>query len=431
MGKRILAAVIVLSLLGLAPAAGQTRQDIDPIRAKIGALGPGDEKIIMSFVGVQLNKIATAVNVNDLNDYYEAFVEARYSSAPPDSPAWLAYREAFAQGIKQNWQKAMTAATAGTDAALAQKARTAIAIIIAQYDHPLLIDDVLILLKDSLPQVRYGAAKGFTVMNIRKHLDETSEALAAVQAGLSGAMETETNSEVIAQMAQAGGFPNEQGINLLIKALQTQRKAYQQWSLTCNENADAMTLQQAIQLAMSPALSQGTGSSGDQQNPLANKRGELLYAIAELYAAGLQRYVKGALYVTEDGTPLSLLPQRNELQLQSLLIDIERELRRISSSQRPPRMAAALQKTTPQMIRAEMEATFEDILGYEGELQRALTIYKTEDAYKALPLLVPDPSVKLVNRARALQNLIIHEEKKRETATTLPGMPTTPRQPRR
>ncbi|MBN2210367.1 MAG: hypothetical protein JW709_03135 [Sedimentisphaerales bacterium] len=420
-GKHIFTAGILVLGMGIS-AAGQTRLDIDPIRTKQGPLAPGDDQRIIGFVGTQLNKMATSVSVKNLNDLFEALVEARLSTAPPESPAATGYREAFAQGVKQNWRKAMSTAAANTDASLAQMIQADIAIIVALTDHPILIEDLLVLLKDSAPRIRYWGAKGLYESTIRQYLLATPDELATVQAALSGAMETETDSEVIAQIAQAGGIPNKEGISLLIKCAETQRKAYQQWSLTCNEYSDTIVLQQMTLLAANPELAKA---------PLTEQTPKLIKAAAELYAAALYRYIKGVLYVTEKGEPISLLPQQNELQLQTLLIEIEWEFMQISQSSRRSRMAAALQKP-PQLIRADLESSFEALLGLEGDVNRAFSIYRSGEDYQSLLILIPDPPARLVNRAQALQNLIIYEEKRESPRTPTPGMmPAPATRPRR
>jgi hypothetical protein len=377
---------IVLAAMGLVRPLGAAvaKRDIDSVRAK-NVLNDQDLITLRDYVNEQFEQILDSNDVSVIGDLTSNIVGVASAAASVEATREV-YAKSFAAAAKEGINRLLERATASKDQKIAARLRLSAAAVAGQADNIELIDTLLDLLKNDSPAVRYWAAKGLILPNVRRYLssDQATEKYTAVIKALSDVLEKETSGPVIAQIA-AVALPEKEGsAALLQKCVEKRLAAYRAWTVT-SENSDIELLQNLFRAIF---------STPNQEKQTAQR--DLMLSAAELYSAAYYRYSKGMQYKDSAGKNIVLLSDQSQTDLQNLLIIGEPEFLRGGDVNRRRRVPGALQTNNlPELARA-----YEAMFAPKGIVNTEYQIFPQDDPNAGIAPL-PDPPADVVERAIA------------------------------
>jgi len=284
----------------------------------------------------------------------------------------------------------MTQAGSMEDKNLAREIKLAAAIVLANCDNILVIDDLLALAKNEQEDFRYWAIKGLTMPIIRGYLTapENTDTLRKVITDLDSVLAKETSAVVISQIADVVPGNLEEGAKLLQDCINKRLMQYQNWTVD-NELNDLEIMQKIFALVGSPELA---------GNPKIVK--DLVRSTTELYCAAYQRYVKGMQAKGPGDKNLVVLSDTSRQDLETLLIEGELGFLRICKRMQQGRFLLAMQSARW----VEMKVIITQLIGPQGWVNQTFGI-TLASANQELPgPLIPDPPDQLIQNAFNLQS---------------------------
>ena len=373
------------------PARGAVdKRQIDGIRAKSVLSEDRDLPAIDEFVQGQFLSMMRAKTTADMDKPLGDLLDSTSSVSSVDNAVQV-YSDRFAAAVQSAYQQAFEKSAELTDAALVHHLRLSAAMVVVRADNPLLLDDVLGLLSDRSPDVRYWAARGLSTPRMSAALvtaEDDDDLVRGLRAKVSAAVEAETSGAVMAQLARANRIMANpaDGAALLNDCAQTRVAQYRAWTVQ-NEMADLMIMTEIFDLVSQNLFE-------DEPDTEAG----LVLAAAELLSAAQYRYSVGTGYaVSEDKTLVLLTPESQE-ELRTLLVEGELGLYRLSGSNANSLFLRRMQQND------SLKPAYDALLGVNGAVNRQFDIFPEGTADNPLQPL-PDPPTALVERAEIMAQL--------------------------
>jgi len=328
---RITISALLIILMVNSTKADVSKVEIDAIRTKPLLTQEHFDKIT-TFVNEQFTNMLTVTDSSKLTSIVRSLVSAAVGKNPRPE-AKQSYSDHFSTAVKSIYKQIMQAGQNHNDKNLGSNINISTAVVMAHCDNAILIEDMAELLQNDSEFIRYWAAKGLAGPRVQRHFSTndigTTTSLQTAVSALNNALQKETSSFVIAQIAQAAP-PNQEGAKIIQGCTGRRVEQYQSWKVN-NELADLDILNKIFNMLDNQQL------ENDEQVK------DLAFNALKLFSVAYQRYIQSMQYKDNDNL-LPLLPEASQRELETLLIRAEVEFIRISETDRRARFAVPIQK---------------------------------------------------------------------------------------
>ena len=302
--------IIVVMVFTTIPVSAVSTAEIDEIRKK-PLLSDTDLSQIDTYIVENFNKLMRA-DTHTVIDETSAAIHSKRASIKVTTKKQYAtkYCQTYLKTFKANFSKIATILPED----LGAKTKLTTAFLLAEIDHIDIIDELLNLIKNDDPQIRYWAIHGLSGKNIAVYLHgdgikKGEEVLNALQKSIA----TERHTFVIEQISKAAIYPSlTQSSAIQITAINNRIDHYIDWDVT-DENIDITLITNIIYLA---------NASND-----SDERAQLVITAAKLWSAAFQRFYMGIRHIGTNKRIISLFNQKSAISLISILIDGEKQIR--------------------------------------------------------------------------------------------------------
>ena len=391
---RICAALCAIfgSLAGTAMAA-VTLEEIANIRSKSVLREDTDMSTIDAFIEEQFAVMMRAQTLATAETPRQNLL-ANLASTSTTPSTRQSYSDRFAQALQAAGGDVFQRVREMPAGPLTRQLKLSTAIVMASTDNPLLIEDLLNLLKDDATDVRYWALRGLTTPTVQEYISTSepdSETVQNITQEIDKALPKESSGSVIAKMAQVSAALKDPqaAVTLLQSCIQRRADQYRSWQVD-QESSDLTILNRVFELVSSGAFADD--EAGHQI------RGNVVHDAARLLSLAYFRYRMGTTYTAEDGSVSVLLSEKAMNDLRTLLIEGELGFYGITgNSGQQSRFKRGLSKSD------DLPNQYKTVLGVNGVVDRVFHIFP-EDATTGFEPL-PEPPEELVEKAANLTSL--------------------------
>ncbi len=376
-------------LLGLIPSAATAKKietKIDFVR-QTSVLGDQHIEIITGFVNEQFDAMLTVSDASESSEPVRKLVSNVASEVKRDEVRKI-YSNHFSTAVKNAYIRISPQLNALTDKKLAQRIKISATAALAYTDNINVIEDLVALLKDEAPEIRYWAARGLAMPEIQQYLTsnepQASSSAQNVLAELGNCLKKEDSPLVISQIVAAAPVQIG-GVQLLQDCIAKRIEQYQNWTVN-NELSDYGIFRKISVIINSNLLADNK-----------NLETKLIQNAIELFSVAYQRYTKGMSYSESEGSVVELLTETSSKELATLLIEAEASLLLVSRS---PRIAS-FDNFLPQKNWKRLEVYYKYLL---RDVNDRFSIYPEGKSEPELPT-VSDPPAKIIERAKNLKQV--------------------------
>ena len=381
---RIAIPALLTILMVNSTKANVSKVEIDAIRTKPLLTQEHFDKIT-AFVNEQFTNMLTVTDSSKLTSIVRSLVGAAVGKNPRPE-AKQSYSDHFSTAVKSIYKQIMQAGQNHNDKNLGSNINISTAVVLAHCDNAILIEDLAELLQNDSEFIRYWAARGLAGARIQRHFTtndvNTTTSLQTAVSTLNNAMQKETSSFVIAQIAQAAP-PNQEGAKIIQGCTGQRVKQYQSWKVN-NELADMDILNKIFNMLDNQQL------EDDEQIK------DLAFNALKLFSVAYQRYTQSMQY-KDNGDMLPLLPEASQRELETLLIRAEVEFIRISKTDRRARFAVPIQKRKWKELNVHYLSLIRVVNSY-------FKIFPENQTKPPVPTVGPPPT-EFIESAKTLNNI--------------------------
>ena len=381
---RITISALLIILMANSTKANVSKVEIDAIRTKPLLTQEHFDKIT-AFVNEQFANMLTVTDSSKLTSIVRSLVGVAVGKNPRPE-AKKNYSNCFSTAVKTIYKQTMQAGQNHNDKNLGSNINISTAVVLAHCDNAILIEDLAELLQNDSEFIRYWAAKGLAGARIQRYFtSNNTEATASLQTAVStlnNALQKETSSFVIAQIAQAAPL-NQEGAKIIQGCAGRRIEQYQNWKVT-NELSDLDILNKIFDMLDSQQL---------EDNEQIK---ELAFNALKLFSVAYQRYTQSMQY-KDNGNMLALLPKTSQCELETLLIRAEVEFIRISKTDRRARFAIPIQKKKWKELNVHYMSLIRVVNNY-------FKIFPENQENPPVPTVGPPPT-EIIEIAKILNNI--------------------------
>ncbi len=365
--------------------SGVTRIEVDTIRNK-RVLTDADLEVVKGYVNEQFNELLEADDAGDLALIGRNLLGgSRYAMEGAESRR--KYSDAYAKVVRLAYLRVIRGLNNVEDKSLAKSIRLTAAVVLANTDNVIVINDLVNMLKGESEELRYWAVRGLSMPNIQSYLVSGSDGAVAelqnVLSTLARTLQNESSGLVITQIALAAPVrvqDNDQGVQLIQDAVAKRIKQYQMWSVD-NELMDWNVLDKIFTIIKSGRLTE-----------LKQMESAMMRSASALFSVAYDRMVKGMTHEV-DGKVVPLLQEKNHNELATLLIMGEEGFFNVCNVQnRQKRFANAI----PRGRYNELKANYAYLFNPTGPVNQLYNIFPKGTAQNDLPV-VSEPPAELVD----------------------------------
>jgi len=388
--KQLLRIVIVMLLLGLISSAATVKKvetKIDFVR-QTSVLGDQHIEIITNFVNEQFDAMLVASDASELSEPVRKLVGNVASEVKRDEVRKI-YSNHFSTAVKNAYIRISPQLNSLTDKNLAQRIKISATAALAYTNNINVIEDLVALLKDEAPEIRYWAARGLAMPEIQQYLisnePQASSSAQNVLSELGNCLKKEDSPLVISQIVAAAPVQIG-GVQLLQDCIAKRIEQYQNWTVN-NELSDYGIFRKTSVIISSNLLADNK-----------NLETKLIKSAIELFSVAYQRYTKGMSYSESEGSVVvELLTETSCKELATLLIEAEASLLLVSRSSR----IASFDSFLPQKNWKRLEVYYKYLL---RDVNDRFSIYPEGKNEPELPT-VSDPPAQIIERAKNLKQI--------------------------
>jgi len=316
----LLSVGIAMSMTETPAGAAVSVREVRKIRNTAAPLDNQMKKIEL-FVQEQVRSMLKVKDQSELKPLINNLMEnSQHTSNQVDTRRIYSHR--FSSALHSVVKNAYEQADQFADQNLRWNIKLGLAFVTANANNPVLIEDLILFLKDKSEAVRYWAAKGLSLPIIQEYVQsnnvDNQNIVADLLKILGETVENENNEYVIAQIARAAPVKYPEGVNILKGCISKRISQYKDWTV-----ADELVDLEIVEV-INRIIERGNIDRG--------QAGDLMLGVAKIVTLAYLRYTEGMTYKNADGKKIVLLPERNQEYLKTFLIQAERLIHIITKS---------------------------------------------------------------------------------------------------